>query len=266
MAVGKNKRLSKGKKGKGKKAADPFAKKEWYEVRAPSMFTSRAVGKTMVSRTTGTKIASEALKNRIINVSLADLNNDEDQAHRTIRLRVDEVQGRNCLTNFHGMNFTSDKLRSLVRKWQTLIECSVDVKTLDGYYLRIFCISFTKKRQNQLKKTAYAQTAQIRMIRKKMTEIITNEASSVELKDLVLKFVPEIIGTEIQKACSAIYPLQNTYIRKCKVLKTPKFDVSKLLELHADTADDAGAKVDRAIAEDVALAAAVAGTADPEQK
>lgn len=45
------------------------------------------------------------------------------------------------------MDFTTDKLRSLVRKWQTLIECNVDVKTTDGFTLRMFCISFTKKRQ-----------------------------------------------------------------------------------------------------------------------
>lgn len=57
------------------------------------------------------------------------------------------LQGRNCLTNFWGMDFTTDKLRSLVRKWQTLIECHVDVKTTDGFTLRMFCISFTKKRQ-----------------------------------------------------------------------------------------------------------------------
>lgn len=60
------------------------------------------------------------------------------------------------------MDFTTDKLRSMVRKWQTLIEAHVDVKTTDGFTLRMFCIAFTKKRQGQIKRTAYAQSSQVR--------------------------------------------------------------------------------------------------------
>jgi len=248
MAVGKNKRLSKGKKGKGKKIVDPFTKKEWYDIKAPGTFTARSCGKTPVTRTAGTKIASEMLKGRVFEVCLADLNKDEDQAYRKIKLQCEEVQGHYCLTQFYGLSFTTDKLCSMVRKWQTLIEAFVDVKTTDGYVMRLFCIGFTKKRLNQLKKTCYANSSQQKLIRKKMRDIMSKESNSCDLNELVKKFIPEVIGKEIEKACHGVYPMQNVHIRKVKMLKKPKFDITKLLEAHGDShgpaaTEDTGAKV-----------------------
>lgn len=254
MAVGKNKGLAKGgKKGVKKKVVDPFTRKDWYDVKAPSMFTVRNVGKTLVNRTQGTKIASEGLKGRVFEISLADLQNDEI-AFRKFRLIAEEVQGRNVLTNFHGMDLTTDKLRSMVKKWQTLIEANVDVKTTDGYLLRMFCIGFTKKWTTQVKKTCYAQHTQVRSIRRKMTEIMIREVSSVDLREVVNKLIPDSIGRDIEKACQGIYPLHDVMIRKVKVLKKPKFDVGKLMELHGEgsgktttttKAGDEGTKIDR---------------------
>ncbi|MFS7894855.1 putative ribosomal protein S3Ae [Helianthus anomalus] len=282
MAVGKNKRISKGKKGGKKKAADPFSKKDWYDIKAPSLFSTRNVGKTLVTRTQGTKysvgygygdwgvlylgsynlvmyIASEGLKHRVFEVSLADLQNDEDHAYRKIRLRAEDVQGKNVLTNFWGMDFTTDKLRSLVKKWQSLIEAHVDVKTTDNYTLRMFCIGFTKKRANQVKRTCYAQSSQIRQIRRKMREILVTQAQSCDLKELVQKFIPESIGREIEKATSSIYPLQNVFIRKVKILKAPKFDIGKLMEVHGDYSEDVGVKMERPADEPVPEATEVIG-------
>ena len=54
MAVGKNKRLSKGKKGGKKKAQNPFDRKELYHIKAPSIFAKKDAGKTIISRTQGT--------------------------------------------------------------------------------------------------------------------------------------------------------------------------------------------------------------------
>ncbi|CAG8977390.1 hypothetical protein HYALB_00007020 [Hymenoscyphus albidus] len=252
MAVGKNKRLSKGKKGLKKKTVDPFTRKDWFQVKAPSSFAVRDVGKTLVNRTTGLKNANDALKGRIFEVSLADLQKDEDHAFRKVKLRVDEVQGKNCLTNFHGLDFTSDKLRSLVRKWQSLIEANVTVKTTDDYLLRLFAIAFTKRRPNQIKKTTYAASSQIRAIRRKMTEIIQREASTCTLTQLTAKLIPEVIGREIEKATQGIYPLQNVHIRKVKLLKAPKFDLGALLNLHGESnTNEAGEKVEREFKEQV---------------
>ncbi|KTW32723.1 40S ribosomal protein S1 [Pneumocystis jirovecii RU7] len=245
MAVGKNKRLSKGKKGVKKKVTDPFLRKDWYDLKAPSMFETRNFGKTLVNRSTGMKNANDSLRGRVIEVSLADLQKDEEHAFRKIKLQIAEVQGRDCLTNFYGMLMTSDKLRSLVRRWQTLIEAHQDVKTTDGYVLRLFVIGFTKRRTNQIKKTAYAQTSQIRQIRKKMFEIIQREASMCSMKDLVQKFIPEVIGREITKSTQGIFPLQNVFIRKVKILKAPRTDIQRLLELHEESVEDTGVKVSK---------------------
>merc|ERR1711972_576598 len=129
----------------------------------------------------GTKIATEELKGRVLELNLADLNSDEDQSYKKVKLCIEEVQGRNCLTDFHGMTLTRDKLCSLIRKWQTLIEAHVDVKTTDGYLVRMFAIAFTKRRQDQVKTNCYAQTAQIRKIRHKIIQIMTDAASKVQL-------------------------------------------------------------------------------------
>jgi len=231
MAVGKNKKM--GKKRKGGKKIDPFSKKEWYDVKAPGVFPKRQIGKTIATKSSGNKQARDTLLGRVFTVSLGDLkDNAEDDSFRKFKLKVEEVQGMQCLTNFHGMDMSTDKLRSLVRRWHSLIEAYVDVKTTDGYLLRLFCIGFTKRRNNQSRKTSYAQSAQIRQIRKKMVDIMQREASACDLNQLVAKLIPEVIGREIEKSTQGIYPLQNVYIRKVKTLRAPKTDIARLLELH----------------------------------
>jgi len=261
MAVGKNKKL--GKKGKktGKKAADPFAKKEWYDIKAPSIFPIRDIGKTPVTKTAGQRNSRDSLLGRVMESSLGDLKEAaEDDAYRKFSFRVEEVQGPQCLTQFHGMSLTTDKLRSLVRKWHSLIEAYVDVKTTDGYTVRLFAIGFTKKRNNQIRATSYAQSSQVKAIRKKMIEIMTAQGSSGDLNELIVKLMTEIVGREIEKATQGIYPLNNVHVRKAKVLRTPKFDIGKLLENHggadvvAKSVEESGKKLERGGEEDAAAA------------
>ena len=64
--------------------------------------------------------------------------------------------------------------------------------------------------------------------------------------------IPEVVGTKIEKSCQNIFPLQNVYIRKVKVLKKPKFDIVKFMELHGDagaSGEDKGDLVDNMAAE-----------------
>merc|ERR1711966_414574 len=136
-------------------------------------FEKRNAGKTLVSKSQGLKLSTEGLKGRVLEVNLADLQDDESHAYRKIKLEVQEVQGRSCLTDFHGMSLTRDKQAMLVKKWHTLIEAHTKVKTTDG----------------------------------------------------------------------CILPVQNCYIRSVKMLKKPKFDLTKLMELHTGSHDDVGTEM-----------------------
>jgi small subunit ribosomal protein S3Ae len=247
MAVGKNKGLKiGGKKGAKKKIIDPFTRKDWYDIKAPSTFKVRQVGKTLVNRTAGTKIASDGLKGRVYEVSLADLQNENDaeRSFRKFRLVCEDVQGKNCLTTFHGMSLTTDKTRSMVKKWQTLIEGNCDVKTTDGFLIRVFCIGFTRKQDSSTKKTCYAQAQQVRTIRKKMVDIITREVSTTDLKEVVNKLIPDSIARDIEKACQGIYPLHDVHIQKVKVIRRPRFDLAKLMDMHGEGSGKAVATTD----------------------
>jgi len=250
MAVGKNKRMQSkgaGKKGGKKKVVDPFTKKDWYDIKAPTMFTCRNVGKTLVTRTIGNKIAADGLKHRVFDLNQADLVED-DASYKKFSLVCEDVQGKNCILNFHGMHLTRGKIASMVRKWQSMINAHVEVKTTDNFTLRVFIIAFTNKRKDQVRKTTYASSQQQKMIRKKMVDIVSKEVQNSDMKELVSKLIPDSIARDIEKACNPIYPLHDVHISKVKVIKRPKIDLHKLAELHGEsktTVNAKGEKVDR---------------------
>lgn len=241
MAYGKNKGLAKGgKKGQKRKQQDAFLKKVWYDVKAPTYFQgkgNRKVGKTVVSKTQGTKIETEGLKGRICEFNLADLKEDEmgksEDGHKKIKLEIQEIQGKNCLTDFHAMSLTRDKISAMIKKKHSLIEARADCRTADGYTVRLFCLAFTKEVKDfQVKQFTYAQTGQVRRIRKKMVQVLQQEVAQGNLKNLVQGLVVDKLESAIKHATSRIYPLDPIHIHKVKIVKKPKLDITKLMEVH----------------------------------
>jgi len=239
MTAGKNPRNFK-KKGTKKKLAHPFIKKEWYNILAPG-FDKRCITLSPCNKTMGQRQAFDNMKGRVFSISMADCNyNAETQAWRQLKFQVDEVKGFDCYTSFYGMDISRDKACSMIKKWHSLIEASVQAKTTDGYILRLFSIAFTKRTKKQVKATCYASTSHKKRIVKKMQEIMQATVQKSSLKELVKIFLKEEIGKQIQQECSKIFPLQdNCMVRKAKILKKPKFDLTKLMEQYKDSPADA---------------------------
>jgi small subunit ribosomal protein S3Ae len=181
-------------------SGDRFLKKEWWTVKAPGMFQTRNFTKTPVNVTQGKTYSHESIKGRIFEISVGDLNPGSKSAYQKVKLIVDdasEVTNKECATNFHGLSTTKDHLCSLIRKWHTLIETFVDVKTTDGFLLRFFIVAFTLKSKHQLKATSYAQRSQIKLIRRKMNEVVAKEVNRSTLKELVSKLYGILINIEL---------------------------------------------------------------------
>jgi len=193
------------------------------------MFANRKFTKSPVNVSAGKKLSSDTIKGRVFECNLGDLNGNF--AYKKIKLIVDDTsssENRTALTNFYGLDTTKDHLCSLIRKWHTLIETFVDVKTTDGFLLRFFPIAFTARNKKQLRATTYAQVSQVKLIRQKMREIITKFVKRNTLKEVVNSLIIEKFAHEMTAEAKKIFPIQNCIIRKVKTLKRPRFD-SKII-------------------------------------
>lgn len=163
----------------------------------------------------------------------ADLAPNQDSFHwRKIKLIVDQTEGRQAVTSFYGVDTTKDEICSLIKKRKTLIEAVTDVKSNDGYVIRVFVICFTKESPNQKRKTNYALSSQQKIIRKKINDIISKEVTKSNVTQILNMFTSEVVEKKITKDVSPIYPVKNVKVRKIKVIQRPNIDYNKLNEMH----------------------------------
>lgn len=72
----KNTSYKKWRKGSQDQSGRPVFR-DWYDMKAPAMFSMRNIGTTLTTRTQGTKTASDGLQSCATELSLADLQNAE---------------------------------------------------------------------------------------------------------------------------------------------------------------------------------------------
>jgi len=230
MAKGKNKQQQKGKGGRGKNERHAFAKKQWYKIQSPpSVANSVQVGWTPVNKTQGTKLSKDSLIGRVCEVSYADIQESTQFAYKKVRMQVEEVKGSSLYTSFYGLNIIKEKLYQFLRKRMTLIDVVADIRTQDGYILRVLITTFTARKQNQAKANTYAKHSQVRAIRKAFVKYIARRASKNTISEFAQNVITDDVSQKLLDKGKKIYPLSHVMVRKIKVLKKSKIDVNKLV-------------------------------------
>jgi len=230
MAKGKNQKIS--KKGNAAKRMEkhPFLKKKWYKlISPPTVGNSVMVGYTPVNKTMGTKLSKDGLMNRVCECSHGDIKEGTQFPWKKIKMQVEEVKSGNCYTSFYGIDMVREKLFYFLRKKMSLIDVFADVKTQDGYILRVFVTTFTARKSGQVKTNTYAKSSQIRAIRKLFVKILTKKAQTSNIADYTANILNNTVADNLQNKGSQIFPLGTVLVRKVKVLKKSKIDVNKLV-------------------------------------
>ena len=188
-----------------RRVKDKWKSKRWYRIIAPDMFEGAVVGETPAS-------SPELLLGRVSEVSLQDLVGDFSKVHIKVLLKINGVRGGECISRYVGHDMTTDYVRRLTRRRRSKVDAVMDVKTKEGYVVRIKTLSITDKRVNTSIKSS---------LRVRQEEIVRNEAAKSTLSVLVQKMLFGKLAMDMKKQCKDIYPLKRVEIRKSEVLVIP---------------------------------------------
>ncbi len=196
-------------KRKSRRAArrvkDKWKSKSWYRIVAPDMFEGALVGETPSTE-------PEDLLGRITEVSLQDLVGDFSKVHIKVQLKINGVRGGECVTRFIGHDMTTDYVRRLTRRRRSKVDSAYDVRTKEGYDVRLKVLSVTDKRINSSIKSS---------IRKTQDEIVNDVAIKSTLPQLAQKILFGGLATKLKRDCKQVYPLKRVEIRKSEVRSVP---------------------------------------------
>jgi small subunit ribosomal protein S3Ae len=190
-------------KAASRKVKDRWKAKEWYKLHAPMMFNQVQLGETPSAD-------PASLIGRTTEVTVHDLTGDFSKMHVKLKFRVDDVRGFEAHTIFIGQDLTSDYIRRLTRRKKTKTDHVIDVRTKDGYVVRIKPMSITDKRIQASQETA---------VRTLMTAETQKLAADMTISELVKSVISGELAKRLSTVSKVIVPIKRVEIRKTEVIE-----------------------------------------------
>jgi small subunit ribosomal protein S3Ae len=190
---------------------DKWRGKGWFMVVAPSFFGNVELGSIPAEE-------PEQLIGRVVEATLYDITSDFSHHYLKMFFQVNEIDGKTAKTLFKGHEYSRDYLRSLVRRRTTKVDSLINLKTKDGYKLRIAVSALTLSR---------IKTSQEKVIRKIMDATIHEKANALSLDQFVQEMVLGKIASDIYNQAKEVAPLRHVGIRKSKLLAQPQMPTTK---------------------------------------
>ena len=188
-----------------KKVRDKWRTKEWYSVYTPDYFGEQNVAGIPCED-------PKKLIGRVVETTLYDITNDF--SHQSIKLYflVVSNDADRAETILKSHEYSTDYLRSLVRRGSTRIDGIFTARTIDGYLTRVYIVGFSHGRVNG---------SQEHGIRQVMGKIVAEKASKLTYSQLCHEMVLGKMGSDVYNEAKKVCPLRHIGVRKSKLLSMP---------------------------------------------
>ncbi len=184
---------------------DGWKSKEWYNIEAPAYLNRAIVGSTLAGD-------PALLVGRNVETTVGELTNDMTKNNTKVILRINNVVGEVATTDLMGHELTTDYVRSIVKRQTSRIDANIEVKTKDGFVIRVKPTCFTIKR---------ARSSQMMAIREMMVDIVKKRASETDFETFMQEAILGRLSAAIYRQAKFIYPLRRVEIRKTQVEAMP---------------------------------------------
>ena len=188
-----------------RKMREAWKAKQWYRVLAPEMFNSAEIGETPAKE-------PEMLMGRVSETSLQEITGDFTKSHIKLYFKINGVKGTDASTEFIGHDMTSDYIRRLTRRRNSKIDDVVDVRTKDGYKVRVKLVMISVGRMSSSHQHA---------VRMKGRETIRAASQNMTMPELVKAMVSGDMAKTVARECKRIRPLKRVEIRKSEIMRKP---------------------------------------------
>ncbi len=188
-----------------KKVRDKWRAKEWYSVYTPSYF-----GEQMVAT-----IPSEDPKKligRVVETTLYDITGDFSHQSTKLYFLTVSIASDRAETILKSHEYSTDYLRSLVRRGSTRIDGIFTANTTDKYLTRVYTVAFSHGR---------IQGSQEHAIREVMGKVVAEKASKLNYSQLCHEMVLGKMGSDVYNEAKKVCPLRHVGVRKSKLLSMP---------------------------------------------
>lgn len=184
---------------------DPWALKKWFSVHAPSYLGGVFIAEVPASE-------AQMLLMRTLEVSLYDLTKDISHLPIKLRFQIHRVDGLRASTRFKGLELTRDYLRSLVRRGTSKVAAVTEVKTKDGWVMRIAVLAVTTHRIGSAQKSA---------MRKRMIDALVKKAAELDIAQFLKEALEGTLAADLFVAGKKVAPLRKVELARIKVLRYP---------------------------------------------